>query len=168
MIEIWNDIPGYEGFYQASNLGRIKSLSRLINRSRGGKQRLKESILKTSICKSGYATVALSAYGIARTKHVHRLIASAFFGESTLVIDHINQNRADNRLINLRYCTQRDNLGFNRPSLGVSINPPVYKKRFRARIRINDSLKSLGSFHTKIEAQNVYLQAKSNLKSINQ
>jgi len=83
--------------YLASNLGRIKSIS---------KKTKKEKILKPKFNqKNGYLTVRISKI----YPKVHRLVCKAFLGESNLQVDHINRNRSDNRLINLRYCTPKEN-----------------------------------------------------------
>lgn len=88
-----------------------------------------------------------------------------------MVIDHRNHNLADNRASNLRYCTQRENL--NNRSLvskagyvGVHINPPNYKNRYRARIRVKGKMKELGSFFTAEEAGQAYINAKNKLEKL--
>jgi hypothetical protein len=172
--EIWKDIPGYDGIYQASNSGKIKNLARLIKRSRGGFQNLQESIKVPFVGKSGYATVALSVDGKPKTKYVHRLVASAFYGPSELVVDHINSDKSDNRIENLRYVTQRSNVCFGKRTkqnhslpIGVSLNPCNYKKRFRSRIKVNNRLLNLGSYDTDELAHRVYLEKSNSVELIN-
>lgn len=148
-------IPGYEN-YTVNHLGVVR---------RGQKQ------LKTTLVKSGYVTVALSKNGIPKTYTVHRLVALAFWGPSNLVVDHRNGNKSDNRLSNLRYCTQRENIseGLNVTNItgitGVSLNSEKYQNRFRARIRINGKLNDLGSFYTAQLAGIAYQNAKQKLIS---
>lgn len=167
--EVWKNIPGYEGLYMASSLGNIKNCERLIKRSRGGFQKLKETILKqhTNV-STGYNTVALSKDGRALTKAVHRLVMAAFHGESDLIVDHKNRIKTDNREKNLRYATQRDNTGFSARNklgiVGVSINPENYTKRYRSRINVDGKLKELGSYHTPHEAGAAYQNYKSQLQ----
>jgi hypothetical protein len=157
MNETWKDVCGYEGSYQVSSLGRVKNLSRMIARSRGGLQQIKENILTPYVKEGKYSTVNLSVNGKSKTQYIHRLVAFAFFGKSNLVVDHINGIKHDNRVSNLRYCTQRENVTFDNvknksPYTGVSMNAPNYTNRYRARIRIDGKLKDLGSFFTKEEA----------------
>jgi len=97
--EIWKDIPNYEGMYQVSNLGRVKSL-----------KFEKERILKPTPDKDGYYNVSLYEGGEVKTNKIHRLVMLAFFGESDLEVNHINGIKADNRFENLEYCTPSENI----------------------------------------------------------
>ena len=117
--EIWRDIPGYEGRYQASNLGRIKSMARCVRRvdSRTGKDTsfmIKEKILKASrFNKTGHISVFLrdeqNPKGIG--KPVHQLVAATFIGKKSpqLLVLHRNGNPNDNSLSNLHYGTKSEN-----------------------------------------------------------
>ena len=102
-MENWKDIEGYDGLYQVSSNGRVKSL----NYRKTGK----EKILKQTICKNGYSRVLLSKNGIQKLKIVHRLVAEVFIPnpDNKPEIDHINCNRSDNRIENLKWCTRKEN-----------------------------------------------------------
>jgi len=100
--EIWKDIPNYEGMYQVSNLGRVKSL----NYNHTGK----EGVLKPQSNKDGYYQVLLWEGGRRKTNKIHRLVMLAFLGESDLHVNHINGIKTDNRLENLEYCTRSENI----------------------------------------------------------
>ena len=93
MQEIWKDIQGYEGYYQVSNLGRVKSLR-------------SNTILKINDIKGGYSQVGLSINGNPKTKRIHRLVATAFLdNEFNLTqINHKDKNRHNNRADNLEWC----------------------------------------------------------------
>ena len=97
--EIWKDIIGYEGLYQVSNFGRIKSLRQ--NR-----------IMKSSPNEKGYLKIGLTKGKEYKTKKVHRLVAQAFIPnpENKLEINHINHIRNDNRVENLEWITRKDNM----------------------------------------------------------
>ena len=101
--ETWKDIPGYEGLYQASNLGRIRSFKR--NNIR---------ILKPNREGSGYYRVILYLNSVRKNVSVHRLLWTAFNGliPEGLQINHLNENKADNRLENLSLCTAKENINY--------------------------------------------------------
>lgn len=102
-MEIWRDIVGYEGLYQVSNLGRVKSLN-----YRGSK---KEKILSLNRERTGYERVQLYKEGQHKVERIHRLVATAFIPnpENKPCIDHINTDRSDNRVENLRWVTHKEN-----------------------------------------------------------
>lgn len=103
--EIWKDIVGYEGLYQVSNLGNVKSLNYL--RIRG-----KEVILKPWKHGQGYYCVSLSKDGKKINKFIHRLVYAAFNGDipDDLVINHIDEDKTNNDLNNLEAITQKENV----------------------------------------------------------
>ena len=108
--EVWRDIPNYEGFYQASNLGRIKSLERIdaIGRKR------KEKILKPRITRGGYYLVALTKQSIRKDYLVHRLVWSAFNGQipEGYEINHLDERPVNNALSNLSLVTHKENINY--------------------------------------------------------
>lgn len=111
-LEIWKDIPGYEGLYQVSDMGRIKSLNYM-------GQQGNEAILHQRVeARFGYCDVRLSKNDHRKRLNVHRLVMLAFVGESELTVNHKNKVRTDNRLENLEYMTIRDNVTY---SLGTKI-----------------------------------------------
>lgn len=102
-LEIWRDIRGYEGKFQVSNYGRVKSLKRVLTRSNGHKQTINEKILKPSVSNKGYYMVGLDG----KTCTIHRLVAETFLDE--LVVNHKNGIKTDNRIDNLEFVSQKDN-----------------------------------------------------------
>lgn len=113
-MEQWKDIRGYEGKYQVSNLGRVRSLDRTITRAasrvRGPHNvKLKGKILHPCVNRNGYLVVYLGAK--TTIKSVHRLVLEAF---STKVdgkpfVNHINGDKTDNKITNLEWCTNQEN-----------------------------------------------------------
>lgn len=106
MIEVWKDVVGYEGLYQVSNLGNVKSLKRI----KSNNQPTKEKVMKKYIGK-GYYRVALYLDGKMKNKSVSRLVAQAFIPnpENKPCINHINGIKNNNQLYNLEWCTILEN-----------------------------------------------------------
>lgn len=109
--EIWKDIPDWEGYYQASNLGRVRSLDRIIVYSNGKIRTHYGKILRPRINKYGYQIVNLSKSERRETKTVGNCVYAAFYGRvpDGLQINHINENKTDNRLCNLNLMTPKEN-----------------------------------------------------------
>ena len=125
-MEIWRDIEGYEGEYQISNLGRVKSLKKQVGRKEG------EKIMTPSKTYQGYSRVVLTHNGKSKMKAVHRLVAEAFIPkiQGKPIVDHINGDRQDNKMENLRWCTYSEN----------SQNSLRLKSRRYNSVRVKDSL----------------------------
>jgi hypothetical protein len=105
-MEIWKDIEGYEGLYQVSNLGNIKSL----NYNHTGKEKLR----KTNIDKHGYLGVVLYKNKKSTRKKIHRLVAFHFcegYGEN-LVVNHKDEDKTNNVWTNLEWITQKENTNY--------------------------------------------------------
>lgn len=109
--ELWKDIPGFEGLYQASNLGRIRSLDREVRHNYGGIAVKKGKILSLVKGKGGYLVVTLWKDLKQTVKRVHRLVYEAFNGQipEGMQINHINEDKTDNRLENLNLMTPKEN-----------------------------------------------------------
>ena len=107
--EIWKDIPNYEGLYQASNLGRVKSLERFDDLGR----KRKEKILKQQLC-CRYYQVHLHKNSIGKMCLVHRLVFEAFNGRipEGYEINHLDERPVNNRLENLSLVTRKENINY--------------------------------------------------------
>lgn len=108
MKEEWKPIPGWEGYYEASSLGRIRSVARKIMRADGIEQGFPARVLKPQLNKGGYQYVRLCVNGTKCKKNVHRLIALTFLGSPVshdLVVCHSNGIKTDNSASNLRWDT---------------------------------------------------------------
>ena len=113
MQEIWKDIKDFEGLYQVSNLGRVKSLPRFINNnSKNNKIGFysKERILKPS--KKKYAIVVLSKNGKTYSFYIHILVAKAFLPnpDNLPEVDHLDGNKLNNHVDNLEWVTSKENV----------------------------------------------------------
>lgn len=105
MDEIWKDIEGYEGYYQVSNLGKVRSLDRVSTNIDGKKIPLKGRVLVLSF-SSSYYKVNIIKEGKRKTFNLHRLVAEAFCeGEKSLEVNHIDGNKFNNNYYNLEFVT---------------------------------------------------------------
>jgi hypothetical protein len=171
--EIWKDVKGYEGSYQVSNLGRVKSLDRYSYHSKTKLQHVKARILKNSLKQTGYYCVTLFLEGKNSTKSVHQLQAIAFLNhkpdKNIIVVDHINNIRTDNRIENLQLISVRENCSkdvkrIKRTSKYVGVSKSKVKKKWCACIAINKKTINLGYFINELDASIAYNKA---LKQLN-
>lgn len=109
-MEEWKDIKGYEGLYQISNLGEVKSLSREVEQSNGKKYTIKERKLKTSRNGNGYTGITLNKDGKHRF-NVHRLVALHFIEnpEGKEQVNHKDLDKTNNCKDNLEWLTKSEN-----------------------------------------------------------
>ena len=149
-IEVWENIPDFES-YQVSNLGNVKSF-------KYGKKR----ILKHPINGKGYYQVTVYENKKPSKKTINQLMAMAFLNHKPcghkIVVDHIDNNKLNNKLYNLQLITNRENSSKDRK--GTSKYTGVYlakgSKKWRGSIRINGKNKNLGVFTDEMEAAQAY------------
>lgn len=109
MTEIWKDVLGYEGLYEVSNIGRVRSIARYNERS---KKFYPSKIKSIEISNNGYLRVKLSKNGKKKGVCVHRLVAEAFLDNSNKLpqVDHIDGDKNNNCVENLRWVTAKQNI----------------------------------------------------------
>lgn len=137
--EIWKPIKGYEGLYEVSNLGRVRSLDREIIYKNGAKHIHKGKILKLQYDRYGYLYITLNNKCDTKKCTVHRLVAEAFIPnvDNKPCIDHINTIKDDNRVENLRWVTYKENM-----------NNELSKKHMRDRVFSEEWRKKISESNT--------------------
>jgi len=161
MIEKWVSIKGYEGIYDISNKGRVKSLRRITVRKNGVNLSVREKIIKGSVNSLNYNTIELKKNGNRKFFLLHRLIYQAFIGEliKGMVIDHKDYDTLNNSPKNLQQITHRENLSKDQFRHNRSSNKiGVCKKgnKFESQIHIDGEEKYLGRFISEEEAAQAY------------
>lgn len=147
--EEWRDVIDYEGLYQISNKGNIKSFIR----SKKGK-------LLSNVIDKRYYIVTLVKNKIKKNHSVHKMVAVAFLNHTpkghSIIVDHIDNNPLNNNLYNLQLISNRKNL--SKDKIGSSKYTGVSKKNnnYTASIYIDDKLNTIGSFKSEIEASEAY------------
>lgn len=111
MKEIWKNIEGYEGLYQVSSYGRVRSLDRMVTYSDGRKRLFKGSMLKNMLGTNGYLYIVLSKSSEEKKVHIHRLVAEAFIPNPNNLpqVNHKDEDKTNNLVENLEWCTQAYN-----------------------------------------------------------
>ena len=164
-IEVWKDVKNYEGFYKVSNLGRVKSLDRFVSNGKS-KRTFKEGVI-LKYGRSGrnrsYLRVNLNKHGKSKSRTVHQLVVEAFLDENYkkngYVVDHIDENKENNSLSNLRIFTNRENLSRykNKTSKYTGVHYHKTQNKWCANIWHDGKKVYLGSFKNELDARDAYL-----------
>lgn len=147
MREQWEDIKGYDGVYQVSNLGRVKSIDHFDCNKRN---RIKGRILKPAIKRNGYLQIALSdRTGKSKNYYVHKLVAEAFIGNcpKDCEVNHIDENKANNNVLNLEYVSHRININH-----GTNLLRSAQKRR-KPVLQFEKGGEYIAEFSSTIEAE---------------
>jgi hypothetical protein len=131
---IWKDIPGLEQQYQASNEGMIRSLDRKVLTKNNRIRSYKGRVLSSAAHSQGYLVVNLRRNHKRGVEYVHRLIASTFLGESSMFINHKDLNKKNNKLNNLEYVSNKENL-LHAFRNGVKVGKTILSAEQRKEIR---------------------------------
>ena len=125
--EIWKSIKGYEGLYEISNFGRVKSMPKL--------RMKKEKIMKPSN-RGGYLRISLSKDGISKSFYIHRLVAESFIPnlDGKKEVNHIDGNKKNNNASNLEWSTRSENM---KHAFKTGLSKPKDNAISRAVIKVN-------------------------------
>jgi len=138
-MEQWKDVPGYEGMYEVSDEGRVRSLYRIVksSSSRGVVfDKPYPSKMLREADNRGYSIVVLCKGGVPKPFTIHRLVMLAFVGPKPdgLQINHLNGRKDDNHVSNLEYCTLSENLLHRHRVLGIVSKRPPMKESTKKKI----------------------------------
>lgn len=137
MKTIWKTVGDYEGIYEVSNTGEVRSLTREITRKNGSKQVYKGKTIVQSKHNLGYRFVGLYKNGTCKKHYVHRLVLAAFSGlDEGMQVNHIDGNKSNNNLSNLEQCTASDNIKHSFKN-GMSVAKRGEEKKLS---KLNDKL----------------------------
>lgn len=167
-LEIWKDIPEYEGLYQCSSFGQVRSLDRYDCRNR----ECKGITMKQILGNVGYMTVYLWNNGKKKTIRTHQVVAMCFLNHTqcrySLVVNHKNGNRLDNNVENLEVVTARYNSQHSSQmrvdSKSSIYTGVVYREKlntYQVTVSVNGKHVYIGTYKDELEASGVYLSAVS-------
>ena len=161
MKEIWKDIEGFEGFYQVSNFGRVKSLDRFVNGNHINcdYQFVKGKMLKLRKNRHGYWIVMLRKNRSFKTVLVHRLVAKAFIPNPNNLpyINHKDENPANPIVTNLEWCTAKYNLEYS------NVTERIQKTKFRKVIQFDLDMNEIRRWDSLKEAAAYINRAQQNI-----
>lgn len=154
LVEVWKPIMGYEGLYEVSNLGRVKSLDRLIKTGRGGLQFREGTILKSKLDKYGYPNLGLYKNGVGKFFTIHRLVAMHFISnpDNLPQVNHKDEDKTNNCVENLEWCDAKYNNNYgtrNERNSNVQIND---KKKSKPVIQLTLNNEIIGLYFSIKEA----------------
>jgi hypothetical protein len=160
--EVWEDVVGYEGLYIVSNMGRVKSVERVISDKLRGKAIRKSVLLSSSKNGHGYLNCVLSKNNKSKHLRVHILVWEAF-GDAQrdgreIVVDHIDNDKENCKFSNLQLLPQRMNVSKDRNTNHLT-GTRYSRGKWLSMIKVNKKDYCLGSFDTEIEAHDTYFKA---------
>ena len=163
VAEIWKDIIGFEGLYQISNYGNVKSCKRYVN-AKFGKRVVNEKLLSLGKDKDGYFMAILCEDAIRKTVKVHRLVADAFIDkfDGKNIVNHIDLNKQNNTVSNLEWVSSLENnchsrLNIKSTSKYIGVYFSKRDNNFRVSAKIKGKRFNLGKFENEEDAYNARL-----------
>jgi hypothetical protein len=175
-MENWKSIIGFEGLYEVSNYGNVRSIQRSSENkgSFSGKINIKGKILKQTKNRLGYHVLTLFKAGERNFKIVHRLVAESFIANERNLkeVNHKDFNKSNNSVENLEWCSRLDNMAhfYNSKQTTSNYKGVSYQKernKWISYVDINKKRTILGRFNTEIEAHKKRIDYINKLKTIN-
>lgn len=175
-MEQWKDVIGFEGLYQVSNTGKVKSLKRKSTNtgSYNGFVSVKEKELKQTINRLGYHVLTLFKDGCRHFRIVHRLVAEAFLENKNNYkeVNHKDFNKSNNHVFNLEWCDRSFNINHSfrnreKSSKYTGVSYSKERNKWTAYIDIIDKRLMLGRYNTELDAKNYRQEFINKLKTIN-
>lgn len=113
MEEIWKPVKGFEGYYEVSNLGRVRSIDRYVN-TKGDSKRIRNGRVLKGIIHNEYVLVTLSKDNLKSKKRVHRIVAEAFLPnpDNLPQVNHKDEDKTNNNVTNLEWCDSKYNMNY--------------------------------------------------------
>jgi len=167
--EVWKPVRNYEASYEVSDLGNVRSINRWVKNNLAGKLWLESQPMSQLVSKKGYKSVILSKNSKQNRVSVHVLVAQSFLNYTYtghIVCDHINEDKTDNRVVNLQVISNRKNviksmLKHNK-YVGASFDKRCNK--WYSRIYINGKVHWLGHFTSQELASQAYFNRLNKVK----
>lgn len=158
-IEIWKDINGYEGIYQVSSLGRVRSLDRTLLDKNDIEYKVKGKIRKISCTGRGYQNIQLSKEGSSKMFFIHRLVAETFLDnpENLPIVNHIDGNKSNNHIGNLEWVSNRDNIN-HAISIGLRKTNDIethIKKEGNSEVTVKEKVEDILSVFPNMKAKDI-------------
>ena len=173
-MEIWKDVVGYEGLYEVSNEGRVKSKQRIVTTSVGTKRKIEECILKPLNSKvKRYYHVSLYKNGKQKLHSVHRIVSIAFIDNpgSKKEVNHIDGDVSNNKVNNLEWVTRSENAlhayktGLQKPNFKKSLEIAAERRRRKvAKLDYDGNL--IESYNSITEAKKSIKQGAGNISAV--
>lgn len=168
MKEVWKDIKDYEGYYQISNFGNVRSLDRYVVSKSGWSKFVKGRILKSSLHHYGYLQVSLLKNNKAVSIWVHSLVANAFLDNPNNLpcVNHKNEIKTDNRVENLEWCTIAYNNNYGNRNMNISLSQRNDRNKSKKVIQYDKQMNKISIFPSVMEASRCTGVKESSIRNV--
>lgn len=163
-VEVWKPIKGYEGYYEVSSLGRVRSIARTITKSNGVKLKVEEKLLTQATITGGYLAVCLSKNGKWHCYPAHRLVAQTFIPnpDKLPIINHKDINPENNEVNNLEWCSYEYNNNYLDRNERMSMHKKKEIEVINSKGEIVDIVKGLIDTMDKYNISKHYIKQSNN------